>query len=59
MMKLACQVPKLLSEEQKKERVRICTDFVAAMHRRSMVMLDNIILRDVSVVSYHTPQTKK
>jgi histone-lysine N-methyltransferase SETMAR len=57
--KSARWVPKLLSEDQKKERVRICTDFVAAIHRRSMAMLDNIITMDETMVSYHTPQTKR
>jgi histone-lysine N-methyltransferase SETMAR len=57
--KSARWVPKLLSEDHKKERVRICTEFVAAVHRRSMAMMDNIVMMDETMVSYHTPQTKR
>ncbi len=31
--KSARWVPKLLSEEQKQERVRVCSDFIAAVRR--------------------------
>jgi histone-lysine N-methyltransferase SETMAR len=57
--KSARWVPKLLSDEQKEERVRTCTEFVAAVNRRSMAMLDNIVTMDETMVCYHTPQTKK
>ncbi len=57
--KSARWVPKLLSEDQKKERVRICTEFVTASHRRSMAIMDNIVTMDETMVSYHTPQTKR
>jgi len=57
--KSARWVPKLLSVEQKAERVRTCTEFIAAVHRRSMAMLDNIVTMDETMVSYHTPETKK
>jgi histone-lysine N-methyltransferase SETMAR len=57
--KSARWVPKILSEDQKKERVRICTEFVAAVTRRSKAMLDNIITMDETMVSYHTPETKR
>jgi hypothetical protein len=57
--KSAQWVPKLLSEDQKKERVRICMEFFAAIHRRFMAMLDNIVTMDETMVSYHTPQTKR
>jgi histone-lysine N-methyltransferase SETMAR len=52
-------VPKLLSEDQKQERVRTCKEFVAAVHRRSMAMLDCIVTMDEAMVSYHTSETKK
>jgi histone-lysine N-methyltransferase SETMAR len=52
-------VPKLLSKDQKQERVRTCKEFVAAVHRRSTAMLDCIITMDEAMVSYHTPGTKK
>jgi hypothetical protein len=52
-------VPKLLSEDQNKERVRVCPDFVAAVRRGSMAMLDNIVTMDETMVSYHTPKTER
>jgi histone-lysine N-methyltransferase SETMAR len=57
--KSARWVPKLLSEEQKLERVRTCRDFVAAVQRRSMSMLEDIVTMDETMVCYHTPETKK
>jgi histone-lysine N-methyltransferase SETMAR len=57
--KSARWVPKLLDEDQKLERVRTCTEFVAAVQRRSMAMLDCIVTMDETMVSYHTPETKK
>jgi histone-lysine N-methyltransferase SETMAR len=57
--KSARWVPKLLSDDQKQERVRICSDFIAAIHRRSKSMLDCIVTMDETMVSYHTPETKK
>jgi hypothetical protein len=57
--KSARWVPKLLSESHKKEWVRICMDFVAAIHCPSMAMLDNIVMMDETMVSYHMPQTKR
>jgi hypothetical protein len=57
--KSARWVPKLLSEEQKLERVRTCWDFVAAVQRRSMSMLDDIVTMDETMVCYYTPETKK
>jgi hypothetical protein len=57
--KSARWVPNLLSTEQKEERVRICSKFVAAVDHSSMTMLDQTITMDETMVSYHTPQTKK
>jgi hypothetical protein len=51
-------VPKQLLQEQKIQRVQDCRDFVAAVHRHSFAMLDNIITMDETMVSYHTPETK-
>jgi histone-lysine N-methyltransferase SETMAR len=49
----------MLSSEQKEEKVQICSKFVAAVDHSSMAMLDQIIMKDVTMVSYHTPQTKR
>jgi hypothetical protein len=57
--KSARWVPKLLSEEQKQERIRVCSDFIAAVHRRPKAMLDAIVTMDETMVSYHTSETKK
>jgi histone-lysine N-methyltransferase SETMAR len=57
--KSARWVPKLLSKEQMEERVRISSTFVAAVHRHSLAWLDNIVTMDETMVSQHTPQTKK
>ncbi len=57
--KSARWVPKLLSEEQKLERVWTCRDFIAAVQRRSMSMLDDVVTMNKTMVCYHTPETKK
>jgi hypothetical protein len=57
--KSARWVPKLLSHVQKEERVRISQDFVDAVERSGLSMLDNIITMDETLVSYYTPETKR
>jgi histone-lysine N-methyltransferase SETMAR len=57
--KSARWVPKLLTEDMKKERVRTSEAFLAMVRRRSMAMLDNIVTMDESAVSFHTPETKQ
>jgi len=57
--KSARWVPKLLNMTQKMERVRVCTEFVAAVHRHSMSYLDTIVTMDKTMVSHHTPETKR
>jgi [histone H3]-lysine36 N-dimethyltransferase SETMAR len=57
--KSARWVPKLLSEEQKQQRVDRCQDFVNMVQRRSKAVLDNIVTMDESAVSFHTPETKQ
>jgi hypothetical protein len=52
-------VPKLLTEEMKKERVGTSELFLAMVRRCSMSLLDNIVAMDESVVSFHTPETKQ
>jgi hypothetical protein len=46
-------------QEKKKERVRICMDSFTAIHHCFMSMLDNIVIMDKIMVSYHTPETKR
>ncbi len=41
--KLARWVPKLLNQEMKNKRVRICEAFMALVYRHSLVMLDRIV----------------
>jgi histone-lysine N-methyltransferase SETMAR len=57
--KSARWVPKLLSEDQKKERVRSCNSFIHMLQKKSLSMLDQIVTMDESAVSFHTPETKK
>ncbi len=52
-------VHKLLNDEQKQGRVRVCSDFIAAIHGRSKSMLDCIVTTDKTMVSYHNRETKK
>ncbi len=59
LKKSARWVPKLLTEEMKKERVRTSEAFLAMIRRRSKAMLENIVTMDESAVSFHTPETKQ
>ena len=52
-------MPKLLSQVQKEDRVRISQDFVDAVERSGLSMLDRIITMDETLVSYYTPETKR
>jgi predicted component of type VI protein secretion system len=68
-------VPKLLSENQKKERVRTgkeftartckefvaraCKEFLATVNCPSLVMLENIMTMSETMPSYHMPEMKK
>jgi len=57
--KSARWVPKLLTDEQKQERVRVSEQFVAAVRRRGLGYLDTIVTMDETMISLHTPETKK
>jgi AraC-like DNA-binding protein len=57
--KSARWVPKLLSKDQKQQRVEKSQDFVKLVQRRSMAVLNNIVTMDESAVSFHTPETKQ
>ena len=52
-------MPKLLSKEQMEERVRVSRDFVAAIHRNGQSWLKTVVTMDETMVSQHTPETKK
>jgi hypothetical protein len=52
-------VSKLLSSEQKEERVRSCIAFIAAVQCLSIAMLVNIVTIHKTMVCHHTPETKK
>ncbi len=56
--KLARWIPKLLSDDMKKERVRTSEEFLKKIRRHSMSMLDNIVTMDESGVSFHTAEKK-
>jgi histone-lysine N-methyltransferase SETMAR len=57
--KSAHWVPKLLSSEQKEERVASSGDFSVLLWRHSLVLLNNIVTMDESAVSFHTPEMKR
>jgi histone-lysine N-methyltransferase SETMAR len=57
--KSARWVPKLLNDDQKHQRVEVCSEFVKAVQRHSLAMLDSIVTMDETMVCYHTPQSKK
>ncbi len=57
--KSARWVPKLLSSEQKTERVDCSNAFLDLIRRQSLAVLNNIVTMDESAVSFHTPETKK
>jgi hypothetical protein len=57
--KSARWVPKLLNDVQKQQHVKVCSEFVKAVHRHSLAMLDSIVTMDKTMVCYHTPQSKK
>ena len=57
--KSACWVPKLLSQEQKKERVRTSRQMVKLIREKGKGVLGQIVTMDESAVSFHTPETKK
>ena len=57
--KSALWVPKILSADQKMERVCISKQFIATVRRWSKSMLDCIVTIDETMVAYHTPETKR
>ena len=48
-----------MTEEQKEERVRICSNFTAIICRESKAFLKKIVTMDETMVSFHTPETKR
>ena len=57
--KLARWVPKFLSQDQKEERVRTCSNFAAAVRHTSMAFLNRNFTMDETMVSFHTPVNKR
>jgi hypothetical protein len=57
--KSARWVPKLLNDNKKQQPVEVCSEFVKAVHRHSLAMLDSVVTMDETTVCYHTPQSKK
>jgi sensor domain CHASE-containing protein len=51
--------PKLVSEDQKQQRTEICKRFIAVFSPHFMTMLENILMMDKTLVSYHAYVTKK
>ena len=57
--KSASGVLKFLSQDQKEERVRTCSNFAATIRRVSMAFLARIFTMDETMVSFHTPENKR
>ncbi len=57
--KSARWVPKLLSDDMKKERVRTSGEFLKMVCCHLKSMLDNIVTMDESAVSFHMPESKQ
>ena len=57
--KLARLVVKNLSEEQKKERVWICSNFTATIPCQSMAFLNRIFTMDETILSFHSHENKR
>ena len=57
--KSARSIPKLLSEEQKEERVRTCSNFAATVRCEFIAFLNRILTMDETIVSFHIPETQK
>ena len=55
----ARRVPKLLTEEQKQERMKTSMAFIKMVRMKGLPVLDKIVTMDESSVSFHTPATKK
>jgi hypothetical protein len=47
-----------LSHDQKQERVRICSDIIAAIHHQPKSILDCVVTVEEILVWYHAPETK-
>jgi hypothetical protein len=56
--KSAHWMSKLLSQDQKKERVRCTKVFIKLIQNQGKVILGNIINMDELVVSFQTPESK-
>lgn len=57
--KSARWVPRLLDDDQKKERVRCSTEFLNRVSELGESFVRNIITMDESAVALHTPETKQ
>jgi histone-lysine N-methyltransferase SETMAR len=57
--KSARWVPKLLTEDQKKDRVEKCNGLLQLVWTEGLGVLDRIVTMDKSAVSFHMPETKR
>jgi len=52
-------VPRMLTEEQKKMRVDVCTDLFSRLQAEPQTFLDRIVTQDETWVHYFDPETKR
>jgi hypothetical protein len=57
--KSAGWMPKVCSDKQKWQSLKVCNKFVSANYILPLVMLDYIITMNKTMVCYRIPQTKK
>ena len=52
-------VPRMLTEEQKKVRVDVCTDLLSRLQAEPQTFLDRIVTQDETLVHHFDPETKR
>jgi len=54
----ACWVPRMLTDEQKQNRVDVCTDLLCRLQAQPQIFLNRIVTHDDSWVHHFHPVTK-
>jgi len=55
----ACSVPRMLTDEQKQNRVDVCTDFLRHLQAQPPIFLDRIVMQDETWVHHFDLETKR
>jgi len=54
----ACWVPRMLMDEQKQNRVDVCTDLLCCLQAQPQIFLNRIVMHDDSWIHHFDPETK-